>query len=84
MNNEIKIVHELRPCKYRTGNVENGKIVEINALFHMFDTDGNAMIEVESGQMMNVNGNNIRFIDGKFMNYCFDDPLNPKGGLSHE
>jgi hypothetical protein len=67
VNNEIKIIHELRPCKLKCDRGEYK-----NALFHMFDTDGNAIIEFEDGNVATYNGNYVVFLDNKFKDYCFE------------
>ncbi len=66
MNNEIKITHELRPCKLKCNSEYK------NALFHMFDTDGKAVVEFEDGTVTTFDGNYVIFVDNKFKDYCFE------------
>ena len=67
LDSKIIIEHELRPCKVKTNNNEYK-----NALFHMFDTDGNAVLEFEDGSTGTYNGNYVVFLDNKFKDYCFE------------
>ncbi len=67
MNNEIKIVHELRPCRLMRSKDQYSL-----ALFHMFDADGNAVVELEDGTVTTYNGNCVVFLDNKFNDYCFE------------
>jgi len=68
LNSEIKITRELRPCKLKCDHGEYK-----NALFHIFDTDGNAVVEFEDGTVTTYNGNYVVFLDNKFQDYCFED-----------
>lgn len=67
LNSKIIIEHELRPCKVKINNNEYK-----NVLFHMFDTDGNAIVEFEDGIVTTYNGNYVVFLDNKFKDYCFE------------
>jgi len=62
----FKVSFDLRTCK-----VKDGKGGYFNALWHMFDLEGNAIIELEDGSIKTWNGNDIIFTDNKFEEYGF-------------
>ena len=65
MSFEITIKQELRPC-YAYGR---------KALFHKWygSTSEEAIVEYEDGSVGQVNVENVKFLDGRFQEYCFED-----------
>ncbi len=62
----MKLERELRPCI--VGGYEN-----VKTLFHMFALKtGNAIVELEDGTCIETAPWNIKFIDSKHKEYCWD------------
>ena len=66
MNSEIKITKELRPCWI----VGNGLMAK--GLFHQWNEDGNAIVELEDGRCSTYSSFNIKFVQSKCNEYNFE------------
>jgi hypothetical protein len=64
--NLLKAEVDVRPCIVTLFGTTR------NALFHGFTREAHAIVEFEDGNCTTVDVFNIRFIDGKIKEYCFD------------
>jgi len=72
----VSIENTLRPCRVKIKKSDNYK----NALFHRWIGDGEAIVELENGQIHIVHPENIIFLDHPFNDYSCED----KGGAEKD
>lgn len=69
MNWTLSVENKLRPCKAKIKKSGN----YMNALFHRWIGEGEAIVELENGQIHMVHPENIIFLDYPFNDYSWED-----------
>ena len=67
MNTGIVVSAEMRACLVNINGAEH------KGLFHLFQySDGNAIVELEDGKVVNVAPWDVKFTDNKMLEYAFE------------